>query len=152
MTTAYAELQDRYQESVVRARVLCARSTTAARSSAALQAKARHVRDASMRARALRRPELAPVATDMRFVVRGLVDGLPSVARWGPDSGLDADPEVCRRAELVVALGESFDNGSGSGPVVASLDGSMSAALLAVVRAFSRVTTLDLVAPEHRTS
>src|SRR5689334_18344319 len=33
------------------------------------------------------------------FVVRGIVDGRPSVARW-QEGGLDAEPELLRRAEI----------------------------------------------------
>jgi hypothetical protein len=78
------------------------------------------------------------------FVVRGLIEGRPSVARW-VDGRLDADPELIRRAEVMVGMGECF--GSEHDPshvVMASLEGGGYAVMLTVMRAFSRVTSIEL--------
>jgi hypothetical protein len=78
------------------------------------------------------------------FVVRGVVDGRPSVARW-VNGGLVADPEIVRRAQVMVAMGEYF--GSEHDPshvVMASLEGGGYAVMLTVMRAFTRVTSVEL--------
>ena len=77
------------------------------------------------------------------FVIRGIVDGRPSVARWSRGRLL-ADPELMRRAEVVVAMGETFTGYEGLPDVVASLDGAQPAVLLTVMRAFSRVTSVEV--------
>src|SRR3954469_16307887 len=84
----------------------------------------------------------ASVATG--FVVRGVVDGRPTVARW-VNGRLVADPELVRRAQVMVAMGEYF--GSEHDPshlVMASLEGGGCAVMLTVMRAFSRVTSIEL--------
>jgi hypothetical protein len=148
VSATYSELHERFEDSLVQARILCARSAGNIRSAAALQVVAREAREAAVLTRRRRPP--TSLASDARFVVRGMVDGLPSVARWSPTTGLDADPAVRQRAEIVVALGESSAGEADGEQVVASLDGPLPAALLAVVRAFSRVTAVDLVAPRRR--
>jgi hypothetical protein len=88
---------------------------------------------------------------ETNFVVRGFVDGLPSTARWH-DGALDADPELIRRAQIVVALGETFCRDDEPGNVVhADLKGGVATALT-IMRAFSRVTSVELArreAPRH---
>jgi hypothetical protein len=76
----------------------------------------------------------------MEFVVRGVIDGRPSVARW-VNGRLVAEPELVCRAQVMVAMGEYF--GSEHDPshvVMASLEGGG----YAVMRAFSRVTSVEL--------
>lgn len=84
----------------------------------------------------------SPLSTPS-FVVRGFVDGRPTVARWAAGE-LEADPELVRRAQVVVGLGERFEPADGARTVVASLDGDCQAALLTVLRAFSQVTSCQL--------
>ena len=83
------------------------------------------------------------VETD--FVVRGFVDGRPSTARWH-EGALQADPELIRRAQIVVALGETFshDDEPDSLVVQADLHGGVATALT-IMRAFSTVTSIELV-------
>jgi hypothetical protein len=78
---------------------------------------------------------------DVDFVVRGFVDGRPATAHF--ERGvLEADPELVRRAEIIVALGEEFVVGKRP-KVHASLDGGVATALT-VMRAFSVVTSVHL--------
>ena len=78
------------------------------------------------------------------FVVRGVVDGRPTVARW-VDGHLVADADVVRRAEIVVAMGELFAAADDPGYVVqAALDRGTMAALLTTMRAFSIVTSVEV--------
>jgi hypothetical protein len=78
------------------------------------------------------------------FVVRGVVDGHPSVAYWR-HGVLEAEPELLRRAEVVVAMGEYFSNEDDPGHVVmASLEGGGYDVMLTVMRAFTRVTSVEL--------
>jgi hypothetical protein len=84
------------------------------------------------------------VTTTEAFVVRGVIDGRPSVARW-QDGHLDAEPELIRRAQVIVGMGETF--GSEHDPthlVRASLEGGGYDVMLTVMRAFSRVTSVEL--------
>jgi len=77
-------------------------------------------------------------------VVRGVLDGHPSVARWR-DGALDAEPELLRRAEVVVAMGECFFTDDDPGHIVrASLEGGGYDVMLTVMRAFTRVTSVEL--------
>jgi hypothetical protein len=81
---------------------------------------------------------------DLAFEISGLVDGALSSARWGPTSGLVCSSELRQRVEVVVALGETFA-GEGDAPgVVASLDAGPTAALLTVMRSFTRVTSVEM--------
>ena len=75
------------------------------------------------------------------FIVRGVIDGRPSTARWEGDS-LDADPELISRAQVVVAMGEQFSTEDGR-VVDASLDGGV-ATVLTLMRAFTIVTGVIL--------
>jgi hypothetical protein len=78
------------------------------------------------------------------FVVRGIVEGRPAVARW-EDGQLHAEPELLRRAEVVVGMGESFtDENDPTHVVMASLQGGGYDVMLTVMRAFSRVTSIEL--------
>ena len=78
------------------------------------------------------------------FVVRGVIDGRPSVARW-VDGRLVAETELVRRAQVIVAMGECFSSEHDPSHVVmASLEGGGYAVMLTVMRAFSRVTSVEL--------
>ena len=81
------------------------------------------------------------------FVLKGTVDGRPSVVEWH-DGVLHADPDLRRRAELVVLLGEEFavDDGN-NGVVRASLVEGGYAAMLTLMRAFSEVSTVEVALP-----
>jgi hypothetical protein len=79
-----------------------------------------------------------------RFVVRGVIDGRPSVARW-VNGRLVADRELVRRAQVMVGMGEYFGNEHDPSHVVmASLEGGGYDVMLTVMRAFSRVTSVEL--------
>ena len=77
------------------------------------------------------------------FVVTGFVDDLPAHARY-VEGRLWCSAEVAERAEVVVAMGETFDPGDGGPEVMASLDSTATAALLTVMRAFSHVSSVAL--------
>jgi hypothetical protein len=75
------------------------------------------------------------------FMVRGVIDGRSSTARWEGDA-LDADPELISRAQIVIAMGEQFSTEDGR-IVDASLDGGV-ATVLTLMRAFTIVTGVVL--------
>lgn len=77
------------------------------------------------------------------FRVDGFVDDAPAYARWSARR-LDCSPALLDRIEIVVALGETFDPGGGLPVVQASLDGPVKSVLPTVIRAFSRVTSIEL--------
>ena len=77
------------------------------------------------------------------FHVGGFVDDAPAYARWS-ERGLDCSPALLDRIEIVVALGETFDPGGNLPVVQASLDGPVKSVLPTVIRAFSRVTSIEL--------
>lgn len=86
--------------------------------------------------------------TDQRaavgFVVRGLIEGRPSVARW-EGGRLVAEPELIRRAQVMIGMGEYFDSEHDPTHVVmASLDGGGYDVMLTVMRAFTQVTSIEL--------
>ena len=77
----------------------------------------------------------------LSFVVRGIIDGRPLTAHWC-DGHLDTDPEVRRRAEVIVAMEDQFISDDGY-PLQASLVGGF-ASLLTLTRAFTRVTSVEI--------
>jgi hypothetical protein len=77
------------------------------------------------------------------FQIRGVVDGVTAQARWSK-FGLECTPALRQRAEIIVALGDTFDLGDGRPVVRASLDGPLTAVLPTVTRAFSTVTSIEL--------
>jgi hypothetical protein len=79
------------------------------------------------------------------FLIHGTVDGEPATARWRPGSGLVCSAEVLRRALLVVALGDRFGGPDDPDHVPASLLDSPTSLFLTVLRAFSRVASVDVV-------
>jgi len=78
------------------------------------------------------------------FVVRGIIDGRPTAARW-VDNHLVADPELVRRAQVVVGMGEVFTVADDPRYVIeAALDRGTMTALLTVMRAFTVITSVEL--------
>ncbi|HEX8803609.1 MAG TPA: hypothetical protein VF743_05435 [Acidimicrobiales bacterium] len=132
------------------AEALCARSLdlqTAARSATA---RAEALRTSGQARRSLARSagsghlSPAPARWGSDFTVEGLVDGEVVRARWTVAGGLAAPDELVRRAEIVVALGETFSVEEGGDEVLAELDGHSMAALLTVVRAFTAVRSIRM--------
>lgn len=85
-------------------------------------------------------------------VVEGTVDGRSVKAVVRSDGTVAGDGALVDRANLIVALGDSFDGGQ----VLASLDGSPLAATLTLTRACDRVQSVEMVLPDavcppHRT-
>jgi hypothetical protein len=78
------------------------------------------------------------------FVVRGEIDGQPVTARW-LDGELRCDADVRGRADLVVAMGERFVHDGHE--ITASVDDGFGAALLTVVRSFSRIRSVEISMP-----
>jgi hypothetical protein len=76
------------------------------------------------------------------FVLRGLVDGTEAEACF-EHGDLHCPDEVLRRAEVLVAMGETFGDPD-TGTMAASLEGPVGAVLLTVMRAFSRVLVLEV--------
>jgi hypothetical protein len=77
------------------------------------------------------------------FRICGQVDGVPMVAVWTPEHGLMCPPALCRRAQVVVAMGDTFEPMHATPRQTATLDGpDASVILLTVVRAFSEVTSI----------
>lgn len=71
------------------------------------------------------------------------------MARW-QHGHLEAEPELIRRAQVIVGMGECFHTEDDPGHVVrASLDGGGYDVMLTVMRAFSRVTSVELHIPER---
>jgi hypothetical protein len=79
----------------------------------------------------------------LSFVVNGFVDGYPAHARY-QEGRLWCSAELAERAEVVVAMGETFDPGDGRPEVLASLATTATAALLTVMRSFSQVSSVEL--------
>jgi hypothetical protein len=77
------------------------------------------------------------------FTIEGVLDGRPTVARW-LDGQLDAEPELLRRAHVVVALGEEFSCEDGPHGLRASIDDGGVALLLTLMRALTEVTSVDM--------
>jgi hypothetical protein len=140
-----AEVRRRLDVAMARSRLLCSYAGRLMASSKQARVSAERARVTSITLRGAGSP---PIAEDVEgevqgFAVDGFVDGRPASARYA-DGHLWCSAEVAQLADVVVALGETFDPGDG-GPVVrASLDTTPTAALLTVVRAFSRVSSVEL--------
>jgi hypothetical protein len=153
LTASPRELHDRLGRATAVA--LAARERAARAMAAALDvhAHARRLRLDSTDTRARRgaHPIAEEIALDAgsdhrsvrAFRLEGVVDGVPARARW-TERGLECSPALLQRAEIVVALGETFDPGGGRPVVQASLDGPLRAVLPTVIRAFSRVSSIEL--------
>jgi hypothetical protein len=84
------------------------------------------------------------VETNAWFTVRGIVDGRPATARWSPGN-IECDDELRQRIQVVVAMGEQFfAPWSPETSLPASVIEPPVSVLLTVMRAFSRVTAIDL--------
>lgn len=132
-------LVDRCDEMLVRSKVTCARSVRLQRTIAVAHRDARQLREtvaAQRRAMLLARTPL--------FLVSGLLDDDAVEARWVPGHGLMCAPSLIARAEVVMALGETFTQGDDGWTVAATLDTPL-AAMLTLMRAMSHVTSLDML-------
>jgi hypothetical protein len=81
------------------------------------------------------------------FLVRGVVDGAVVEASRSVGGRLVCTPALHRRAEVVVALGDTFESGADHPPVVATLSGDATAVALTCMRAMDRVTDLEFAFP-----
>ncbi|HKE74670.1 MAG TPA: hypothetical protein VKB57_13705 [Acidimicrobiales bacterium] len=91
------------------------------------------------------RERSAPVRDEVMivsFVVQGLVEEARVEASYELGR-LECPPELRERAEVLVAMGETFGRPGGRA-TVATLDGPVSAVLLTVMRAFSRIYVLEV--------
>ena len=81
-------------------------------------------------------------ATIASFRIRGFVDGT-TVEACFEDGRLHCPEEVLRRAEVLVAMGETF-GGVGTRTVMATIDGPVGEVLVTVMRTFSRVFAIEV--------
>jgi len=132
-------LLDRFDETLLRSKVTCARSVKLQQAIATSHRDAQHLREtvaAQRRAMLLARTPL--------FLVCGLLDDDAVEARWVPGHGLMCPPSLIARAEVVMALGETFSQGDDGWTVAATLDTPLGA-MLTLMRAMSQVTSLDML-------
>jgi hypothetical protein len=104
------------------------------------------LRRSTHRVRAIDR-DRAPIPSGIQgFRVYGVIDGETVEARWDPDRFRlgECHPKVRQRAEVVVAIGDSFDCPGSEVPRPATIDDDAAATLLTVVRAIDRVTAIEL--------
>lgn len=134
-TREAGDLIDRCRATLDSARAACVRSTALVHWAGAARAHARRTRAVIARRR------VGPSDDVAGFRVTGLVSGQRVVAMWEPGQGLVCPDALRARAEVVVALGESF--GDEALTVTASLD-DPTAAMLTVLRALSRVSSLEI--------
>ena len=150
------ETRRRWDDAMALSRRLCECSSLLVVSSKEARASAERTRVVSVSRRAERDDAAAggvveaelggvvePGGDVQSFVVTGFVDDLPAHARY-VEGRLWCSAEVAERAEVVVAMGETFDPGDGGPEVMASLDSTATAALLTVMRAFSHVSSVAL--------
>jgi len=140
-TLVPADLHQRWEHALATSVIRRERAAELLAESALAQTWAERVRYRSL---ALRERPAATAApqTLVAFRVEGLVDDEPCVAAYANDV-LSCSDEVRHRAEVVVAMGETFSAGGGR-TVVATLDGAVGAVLVTVMRAFSQILALDL--------
>jgi hypothetical protein len=77
------------------------------------------------------------------FEVEGYVDDDRSTATWR-NGRLYCTPELRRRAEVIVSMGDCFSGEAGGLIVQASIVGPPVAAMLTTMRAFSRIVAIDM--------
>ena len=128
-------LLERCRASVDGAKTACARSVVLVDRSSRARAEARWTR---LRIVEQRIPH--EIATAFR--IAGTVEDLPMVARWVRGHGLLCPEPLRRRAEVVVAMGETF--GDHEGPLVTASLTEPTAAMLTVLRSLSRVTSIEI--------
>src|SRR5262245_134602 len=132
-------LLDRFDETLVRSRVTCARSAKLQRTIAASHRDAQQLREtvsAQRRAMLLARTPLFPVC--------GLIEDDAVESRWRPGHGLICPPSLIARARVATALGVTFSQGGDAWTVTATLDTPLGA-MLTLRRAMSQVTSLDML-------
>lgn len=159
LTASPRELQDRLHEATAVSTAATARALRAVATAVDVHARAQRLRLGAMVTRTrpdgARRGEHEVAAGAIggsrsirAFRVDGFVDDDPAYAHWS-DRRLDCSPALLERIEIVVALGETFDPGGGLPVVPASLDGPVKSILPTVIRAFSRVTSIELAVDRH---
>jgi len=141
------------EERRVRAVATAARLSTAATvlldTAAELRSRANELRAAAWETRRPsfddRTTRVARVdETNAWFTVRGIVDGQPTTARWTPGY-LDCDYRLLQRVQVVIAMGEKFSLPSSPETTLpASVVEPPVIVLLTVMRALSRLTSIDL--------
>jgi hypothetical protein len=143
-------LEERREQAVATAARLSTTATALLDAAAELRSKAQELRIAASEARFRASFDDGTTrigrvdATRAWFTLRGIVDGRPSTARWSPGH-LDCDDQLWQRVEVVVAMGERFAvPWSRETTLAASLVGPPVIVLLTVMRAFSRVMSIDL--------
>jgi hypothetical protein len=109
--------------------------------------RAARVRAAAARERQ-RRARLAATGRpagpgDPAFAIVGVLDGERVQARWWRARGLSCPEALRRRAQIVVALGDTFDPGDGRPPLVAALDGDPFTVALTLLRSLDQVVSVD---------
>ncbi|HEV8296819.1 MAG TPA: hypothetical protein VGQ20_05980 [Acidimicrobiales bacterium] len=131
-----AALGDRLTGAVTRASELCDRSELAVITAA-------DIRHAVRRARAARRHGLRLRPGDFR--VEGVLDDGTEASASFVRGHLVADAELLDRARIIIAMGDRFaDPDIPDAGFDASLDGPPIAVALTFIRAFARVTGLEL--------
>jgi hypothetical protein len=153
MTVSLRELHDRLEEATAASAAARRRAARAVAVAVEVYARSERVRSDVIEVRSRRRGQRARSLLDgdarseshwvEGFRIEGVVDDVPAHAVWS-DGGLECSPALRQRAEIVVALGETFDPGRGRPALDASLDGPLTAVLPTVMRAFSRVTSVEL--------
>lgn len=90
------------------------------------------------------RPARAAEPEDLgAFTLCGEVDGVLVRADWSVEGGLDCTPALLERAQVVVAMGETFAGHRGGPRRVATLDGPRTAMLLTLMRACTTVLSVE---------
>lgn len=82
-------------------------------------------------------------ARDLFARVEGVVDGAPVSAVVGSDGSVAGDRALLQRAHLVVAVGDTFDEGR----LGAAMGGEALATTLTLTRACDRVLQVDMAIP-----
>jgi hypothetical protein len=158
-----ADASTRAREATSRALVLLARSSELAASSAAMESSMQRNRlELAVRRLALhdaRRSLAATLARRTVVEVTGSIDGMEVSATW-TDGRLVGSPELIRRAEMLVAMGEALTTGDDHADLddemstapeaplqrrlTASLAGPPTVVALTLMRACTRVISVDL--------
>lgn len=138
MTAGDADrLLERCRASVDGARDVCAHAADLLVRTSRLRVEARRARLRVVERR-------APHRSAAGFRIVGTVEDVPMVARWIDGHGLLCPEPLRRRAEVVVAMGETF--GDDEGPRVTASLTEQTAAMLTVLRSLSRVTSIEIEA------
>src|SRR5262245_41505115 len=95
-----------------------------------------------LRSMALRGADDAPARSLVGFRIDGTVEDQPCVATF-VDGTLSCSPSLLHRADIGVAMCETFWDGCGRW-VTASLDGPVVAVLVTLMRACSRISSIEM--------